>query len=128
MRARLYEWIARFVAAVPLGRRGERAAERNLKRRGYRIVARNFRAAGAEIDLIAMDGETIVFVEVKTRSGIGAGEPVESVDSRKQERMRRAAEAFAARRRVSDRAMRFDVVAITFDDRKMNLELIKDAF
>jgi putative endonuclease len=128
MRARLYDWIARFVAAVPLGRRGEHAAERGLRRRGYRIVARNFRAAHAEIDLIAMDGDTIVFVEVKTRNGIGAGEPADSVDERKQERMRRAAEAFAARRGMSDRAMRFDVVAITFDGRKMNLELIKDAF
>lgn len=128
LRARLYQWLVRFVEAVPLGRRGERAAERHLKRRGYRIVARNFRAAGAEIDLIAMDGETIVFVEVKTRSGIGVGEPADAVDGRKQQRMRRAAEAFAARRSVADRAMRFDVVAITFDDRKMNLELIKDAF
>jgi putative endonuclease len=126
--ARFYDWLVRFVAGVPLGKRGERAAERNLKRRGYRIVARNFRAAGAELDLIAMHGDTIVFVEVKTRNGIGAGEPVDSVDQRKQERMRRAAEAFAARRGMSDRAMRFDVVAITFDDRKMNLELIKDAF
>jgi putative endonuclease len=77
---------------------------------------------------MAMEGDTIVFVEVKTRSGIGGGEPADAVDRRKQERTRRAAEAFVARRRVPDRKMRFDVVAITFDDRKMNLELIKDAF
>jgi putative endonuclease len=128
LRARLFAWIAQFLEAVPLGRQGERAAERHLKRRGYRMVARNFRAVGAEIDLMAMEGDTIVFVEVKTMSGIGGGEPADAVDRRKQERMRRAAEAFVARRRVPDREMRFDVVAITFDDRKMNLELIKDAF
>jgi putative endonuclease len=127
LRARLYEWIVRLVSALPLGRRGERAAERHLKRHGHGIIARNFRAAGAESDLIAMDGETIVFDELKRRSGIGVGEPADSVDWRMQEPMRRAAEAFATRRRVSDRALRFDVVAKTLDDRKMNLELIKDA-
>jgi len=118
----------RLGAAVPLGQRGERAAERHLKRCGYRIVARNFRAAGAEIDLIAMEGETLVFVEVKTRSGDGAGAPVDAVDRRKQERMRRAAEVFAARNRAGDRLMRFDVVAITSGGGDLKLDLLKDAF
>jgi putative endonuclease len=126
--ARVARWLTRFGAAVPLGRRGERAAERHLRRCGYRIVARNFRAAGAEIDLIAMEGETLVFVEVKTRSGDGAGAPVDAVDARKQERMRRAAEVFAARTRAGERLMRFDVVAITSGERNMKLELLKDAF
>ena len=118
----------RIGTAVPLGQRGERAAERHLKRCGYRIVARNFRAAGAEIDLIAMEGETLVFVEVKTRSGDSAGAPVDAVDQRKQDRMRRAAEVFAARSRAGDRLMRFDVVAITSGSGDMKLELLKDAF
>jgi putative endonuclease len=113
---------------VPLGRRGEQAAERHLRRSGYRIVERNFRAAGAEIDIVAMDGDTLVFVEVKTRSGAGAGTPVDAVDRRKQERMRRAAEAFAARHRASDWTIRFDVVAITGGGKDMKLELLKDAF
>jgi putative endonuclease len=125
---RIARWLVEFGAAVPLGRRGERAAERHLRRCGYRIVARNFRAAGAEIDLIAMEGETLVFVEVKTRSGDGAGAPVDAVDARKQERMRRAAEVFAARTRAGERLMRFDVVAITSGERNMKLELLKDAF
>ncbi len=74
--ARASTWIANLRSQLPLGRRGERAAEKYLRRNGYRIVARNFRAAGAEIDLVAMDGETLVFVEVKTRrsrDGRGAG-------------------------------------------------------
>ncbi len=126
--AKLSRLLVRIGTAVPLGQRGERAAERHLKRCGYRIVARNFRAAGAEIDLIAMEGETLVFVEVKTRSGDGAGAPVDAVDQRKQERMRRAAEVFAARSRAGDRLMRFDVVAITSGSGDMKLELLKDAF
>lgn len=90
--ARAATWLAAFRAQLPLGRRGERAAEKYLRRHGYRIVTRNFRAAGAEIDLIAMDGDTLVFVEVKTRRNRAAGAPEEAVDARKQSRMRRAAE------------------------------------
>ena len=59
-------------------------AEKYLRRNGYRIVKRNFRAAGAEIDLVAMDGDTLVFVEVKTRRSRDAGAPEEAVDERKQ--------------------------------------------
>lgn len=111
-----------------LGPRGEREAERYLRRRGYRIVARNFKAAGAEIDLVALDGKTLVFIEVKTRLDNGAGTPEEAVDARKQHRLRRAAEVFAARNRASDREMRFDVVAVAFEGRQPRLEVFKDAF
>lgn len=75
-----------------------------------------------------MDGGTLVFVEVKTRSNDGAGAPVDAVDSRKQTRMRRAAEVFAARKRAGDWPIRFDVVAITGGGKEMKLELLKDAF
>jgi putative endonuclease len=115
-------------ARLPLGRRGERAAEKYLKRNGYRIVRRNYRAAGAEIDLVAMDGETLVFVEVKTRRGTGAGAPEEAVDARKQTRMRRAAQAFALQYRVGETEMRFDIVAINAADRRMGIELLRNAF
>jgi putative endonuclease len=111
-----------------LGDAGERMAARHLRRRGYRIVARNFRDGGGEIDLVAMDGETLVFVEVKTRRDDAAGAPLEAVDARKQERLRRAAQAFAARHRAARRAMRFDVVAISGSGRSRRIELIQDAF
>ncbi len=91
-------------------------------------MARNYRAAGAEIDLVAMDGETLVFVEVKTRRRFGAGMPAEAVDARKQRRMRWAAEAFAARYRAGERAMRFDVVAISAEGLRPRIELLRDAF
>jgi putative endonuclease len=111
--ARAVEWLDAVRGRLPLGRRGERAAEKYLRRSGYRIVARNFRAAGAEIDLVAMDGDTLVFVEVKTRQSFAAGAPEEAVDLRKQTRMRRAAQAFAARYRADDYDMRFDIVGST---------------
>lgn len=115
-------------ATVPLGRAGERLAARYLRRSGYRIVARNFRAAGAEIDLIAAEGETIVFVEVKTRLGSRAGRPEEAVDGLKQERIRRAAEIYLSRHRAHDRPIRFDVVAISGAGADRRLELFRDAF
>jgi putative endonuclease len=113
---------------LPLGRRGERAAEKYLRRNGYRIVARNFRAAGAEIDLVAMDGETLVFVEVKTRRSRIAGAPEEAVDERKQTRMRRAAEVFARRYRADEVEMRFDIAAVDASGRRLEIELLRNAF
>jgi putative endonuclease len=110
------------------GRRSERLAERHLRWRGYRILARNFRAAGAEIDLVALDGETLVFVEVKARRSTVAGAPAEAVDERKQRRLRRAAAIFTARRRADGRPMRFDVVAISGEGRSRTLEHLRNAF
>ena len=126
--ARASAWIANFRAQLPLGRRGERAAEKYLRRNGYRIVARNFRAAGAEIDLVAMDGETLVFVEVKTRRSRDAGAPEEAVDERKQTRMRRAAEVFARRYRADEVEMRFDIAAVDASGKRLEIDLLRNAF
>ncbi len=130
---RVRSWLAGLLGAgqehnKAVGRRGEKIAERYLRRRGYRIVTRNFRAAGAEIDLVAMDGATVVFVEVKVRRGESAGTPEDSVDERKQRQIRRAAEVFAARYRAGDRDWRFDVIAISGAGRRARVELLKDAF
>jgi putative endonuclease len=113
---------------IPLGVRGERIAERHLKRCGYIILARNYRAAGAEIDLIGLDGRMLAFVEVKTRGGEAFGAPEEAVDDNKQDRIRRAAAAYVEWRRAHGVPIRFDVVAITGAGRKRRLEVIKDAF
>ena len=126
--ARAATWIANLRPQIPLGRRGERAAEKYLRHNGYRIVARNFRAAGAEIDLVAMDGETLVFVEVKTRRSRIAGAPEEAVDERKQTRMRRAAEVFARRYRADEVEMRFDIAAVDASGRRLEIELLRNAF
>jgi putative endonuclease len=113
---------------MPLGRRGEEIAARHLQRCGYRILERNFRAAGAEIDLVAADRETLVFVEVKTRSSAALGAPAEAVDARKAERIRRAAGVYLRRIEGAERPARFDVVAIIGAGRKSRLELLQDAF
>jgi putative endonuclease len=126
--ARWRDWLWSLTQMPALGRRGERAAERYLKRNGYRIVARNYRAAGAEIDLVAMDGESLVFVEVKTRRTHAAGAPEDAVDARKQVRMRRAAEVFAAQYRAGEVTMRFDVVAIGAAGDRFEIELLRNAF
>jgi len=135
--ARLDALLSRFAtrgsvlpgaARYRFGRRGEQIAERHLRRLGYRIVARNYRAAGAEIDIIAMDGETIVFVEVKRRTGTAAGTPQEAVTLVKQDQIRRAAEAFVEHYRAAERDARFDVVAIVEADGSRRLQHLKDAF
>lgn len=126
--SRAVAFIGRLREELPLGRRGERAAEKYLKRSGYRIVARNFRAAGAEIDLIAIDGETLVFVEVKTRRNRIAGAPEEAVDERKQSRMRRAAEAFVVQYRAGEKDLRFDIVAVDAAGGRLGIELLRNAF
>jgi putative endonuclease len=126
--ARASAWIAELRAQLPLGRRGERAAEKYLRRNGYRIVARNFRAAGAEIDIVAMEGDTLVFVEVKTRRSRDAGAPEEAVDERKQKQIRRAAEIFATRYRADDVTMRFDIIAIDASGEQLEIELLRNAF
>jgi putative endonuclease len=113
---------------VPLGQRGEQIAARYLRRCGYLILTRNFRAVGAEVDLIALEDTTLVFVEVKTRLGIGAGTPEEAVDDHKQQQIRRAANVYAELRHAGGVATRFDVIAITGAGRNRRLELIKDAF
>jgi len=91
------------------GRFGEDAAAEYLRRRGFEILARNVRTAFGEIDLVALDGGVVVFVEVKARRGAGA---LEAVDARKRLRLSRLALAFLARAGWMDRAARFDVVAV----------------
>ncbi len=113
---------------IPLGQRGEGIAGRHLRRCGYRILERNFRAAGAEIDLIVADHDTLVFVEVKARTSGVLGAPAEAVDIRKSERIRRAAAAYLRHHHAEARMARFDVVAITGVGRACRLELLKDAF
>ena len=107
-------WFRRFFPEKPLGRRGEEAAERYLKRRGYKVLARGHRLRPGELDLVMLDGGTIVFVEVKTRQSQEAGHPAEAVDEKKQRRLTRLAVTFLKRHRLLEYPGRFDVVAITW--------------
>lgn len=95
-----------------LGLRGERIAEDHLVARGMRVVDRRWRCAIGELDLVALDGDETVFVEVKTRSGLGFGHPFEAVTAQKLARLRRLAGAWCAAHPESRGPIRLDVVAV----------------
>jgi putative endonuclease len=95
-----------------LGRTGERLAAEMLTREGYSILERNFRCRYGEIDLIAEDGQDLVFVEVKTRRGVAYGRPEEAVTLRKQRKVVQVATYYLDLHACSDRSWRIDVVAV----------------
>jgi len=95
---------------LALGAEGESRAAAFLARRGYRIVARNVRAGGVEIDIVALRGRLVVFVEVKTRRSRSFGPPEAAVDARKQARLVRGAAAWLQAHRGLARRTRFDVI------------------
>ncbi len=97
-----------------LGRRGEDAAAAYLKGLGYRIVGRRERVLRGDIDIVALDGRTVVFVEVRSRSDTLHGHPAETVGHVKQRRMAELATAYIRRHRLEDCSVRLDVVAVTF--------------
>ena len=94
------------------GKRGEAIAREYLEGAGFTILRQNYRFLRAEVDIIAREGEVIVFCEVKMRRSNRYGLPEEAVTFRKQQQLRRAAEGYIAEHRIRDRACRFDVVAI----------------
>jgi putative endonuclease len=128
--AAVVAWLRRPAAEKSLGVRGEEAAARYLKRRGYKIVARGDRLKPGEIDLVAIDRQTVVFVEVKTRESAGAGHPSEAVDAAKQRRLTRAAVTFLKHHGLLESPARFDVIAVTWpaDGRRPTIEHIPNAF
>lgn len=103
-----------FSSAGWFGDLGERAAAGYLRRRGYRILQRQFRNRFGEIDLIALNGETIVFVEVKTRRGTEQGAPFEAVSTAKQQKLTKTALAYLKRKKLLERRYQFDVVSIVW--------------
>jgi len=113
-----------------LGRRGEQAAKAYLQSLGYRILLENYMTPAGEVDLIAKDGEALVFVEVKARSSPGYGPPEVAVTPWKQRQIARAAERYLLEAGLKEVACRFDVVAVTFspEERTPRITLIKDAF
>ncbi len=126
----LSRWRERFFPRKTLGRRGEDAAARYLRRRGYKILARGDQSGPGELDLVALDHRTIVFIEVKTRQTHAAGHPAEAVDDGKQRRLTRLAVTFLKRHGLLEQPARFDVIAITWPEGKWfpKIEHIKNAF
>jgi len=120
----------RLAPEMTLGDRGEREAERLLLRQGMIIVARGYEGKFGEVDLIAVDDDSIVFVEVKTRSSDYAGLPAEAVDLQKQRHLTKTAIGYLKWNRLTDCRARFDVVAITWPELSKSPEVVhyKNAF
>jgi len=95
-----------------LGRRGEQLAEEKLTAGGYAIVARNYRCRAGEIDLVARQGESVVFVEVRTRRGTAFGLPEASLTTRKRQHLIAAAQTYLQANQLTEASWRIDVVAV----------------
>ena len=115
-------------ARVILGKAGEDLACRELSRRGYAILARRYRVRGGELDIVARDGTTLVFVEVKARDDEAFGGGAAAVTGLKRRRIGRLAEEYVARHRLTDVPCRFDVVAISFETGVPRIDVIQNAF
>ncbi|MEZ6059753.1 MAG: YraN family protein [Planctomycetaceae bacterium] len=99
-----------------LGDRGEREAARFLKKQGLKILGQQYRDRSGEIDIIALDGSQIVFVEVKTRRTADNGQPFEAVNRQKQQKLTRLALAWLKKHRRLEHSARFDVVSIIWPE------------
>ncbi len=110
------------------GSAAERIAASFLHDRGYHVLERRFRCRGGEIDVIALDGSTLVFVEVKMRRTHARGAPIEAVTELKQARVRRAADAYLAYCGQVFHRIRFDVISIMKTARTTDITHLKAAF
>ena len=131
-------WRSRFLPSKILpraqhlrrGAHGEQLACRFLRRKGYKILYRNFRGrSGGEIDIVCRDNDTLVFVEVKTRTREDFGRPMSAVDRQKQKRISRGGLSWLRMLDNPDILFRFDIVEVVIaEDANPRLELIKNAF
>jgi putative endonuclease len=128
----MFEWLAKWLKAPPprdaLGQRGENMAARFLRNQGYKIIVRNFRCEVGEVDIIARDGQTLVFVEVKTRA-YDDPTPEDQVNQHKRHQITKAARFYLSRYGVPQPPSRFDVVAIIWPaGREPQIRHTQDAF
>jgi putative endonuclease len=111
-----------------LGKKGEEVALRFLKKKGYKIIEKNYVCKLGEMDIIAREKDTLVFIEVKTRTSMAFGPPQLAVNSTKQMQLSKVALYFLKEKRLEDIKARFDVVAVLLRPKGEEIELIKDAF
>ena len=113
---------------VRLGQTGEDLAVEALRARGYAILDRRYRTRSGEIDIVARDGSTIVFVEVKTRESGRFGSPLEAITGWKRRKLSGLAIEYLSRRRLTDCPCRFDVVAVYEAEGRQTIEVVQGAF
>lgn len=120
---------AKKVLAYELGRSGEDVAIEYLKKKKYRIIDKGFRFLRGEIDIIAYERKTLVFVEVKTRKNTRYSEPEESITPAKRKQLRRVAQGYLILNNIQEVECRFDVLSLTFDEIEgYTVRHITDAF
>jgi len=120
-----------FSKLIPSKRRGdlgEDAAARFLEERGFRVLERNWRFRQWELDLVCRDGDTIVFVEVKTRGAGTMGTPADGLNRKKQMRLVKAASQYLTKKDLWDEPCRFDLAAVVDSGTSMDVEHTEDAF
>ena len=111
------------------GKLSEKLAAKFLKRRGYKILDTNYRCPLGEVDIVAADKDTVVFIEVRSRSSDSCGFPFETINFNKRKRIIKTALFYQKRNSLDDYNVRFDVVSVLDNaDKKAQIELIKDAF
>lgn len=110
-----------------LGKEGEALALRFIKKKGFRVLEKNYRTVFGEIDIIAKDGDTLVFIEVKTRKNKIFGHPYEAVNPAKREKIKKVALCFLKKLK-KELPARFDVLSISVEHGYETVEHIKDAF
>jgi putative endonuclease len=113
---------------LDLGKWGEDLALNKVKKLGYRCIVRNYRCPLGEIDLIARDGDTLVFVEIKTRRGRSLEYAKEAVNYRKRRQLSKVALAYMKENGCAEARARFDVVVINLDGREQEIEVVRNAF
>jgi len=111
-----------------LGKLGEEWALEKIEALGYECIARNYRCPLGEVDLIARDGDTLVFLEIKTRRGKSLGYAKEAINDRKRRQLSKVALAYMKSNNCCDVKSRFDVVAINLIENRKEIEIIRNAF
>jgi len=110
------------------GKAGQQAAEKYLQTKGYQILNRNFQRRGGELDIIARDGEYVVFVEVKARNNLNYGYPREAISHTKQKRIIKTALIYLAYHKMTNSDVRFDVVEVLLQNGQVYVSHIENAF
>ena len=113
---------------IGLGKQGEELAVSYLKSKGFKILEKNLRSRFGELDIIAQDRNTLVFIEVKTRTSEIFGSPIQGVDERKQSRLRNLALRYIAEKGLGEQEVRFDVLGILQTAQETKIEYIPNAF
>jgi putative endonuclease len=111
-----------------LGEAGEQLVARHLEREGFQIVGRNVRVGRLELDLVARRGSLLVFCEVRTRASRAFVDPIDTIDAAKQQRIRRAAEAWLRAAREQPSEVRFDAASVVLSDTEQALTYYESAF